>query len=261
MFFCTLASGSDGNSAFISSERTRVLIDAGISARRIINGLKSIDIAPDSLEAILITHEHSDHIKGLSTLIKRCGAKVYAPEDAVYSIIQRTPGIESRIVAFSEGGDFNVGDLHVDTFATPHDSIASAGFSIRAGEKQISCVTDLGYVPDHVKDGIYGSDLIMVEANHDIDRLKSGPYPYFLKRRILGDHGHLSNSAGGELAALASTGRTRQIVLAHLSRKNNTPYLAKTTVADSLSSAGAVIGRDLNLAVAPADEMGEVYIV
>ncbi len=262
MKICTFASGSSGNCTFVESGGERILIDAGISMRRIKQSLLPHGITPDGLGGILITHEHSDHVAGLKMLLKYYpGIKLYCTAGTAASLTAQLPEAEDSLTVFSAGDGFSVGNLGVTSFKTPHDTPESVGYSITDGVKTLAFATDLGYVSKTVFDAVRGADFAVLEANHDLDMLKNGSYPYYLKQRILANSGHLSNNDCAVFAAALLESGTRQIVLAHLSRENNTPGKAQKTVGTTLESAGAKIGEDIGLSVAPANETGPCYII
>lgn len=256
---CTLASGSSGNSLLVTDGRTHVLVDAGISCRRICTGLKELGVEPKELAGVLITHEHSDHISGLTTLTKQLKLPVYASPGTGRQLCYRIAFLEELLRPVAPGEGFSVGGLAIESFPTSHDAAESVGYALSAGGRKAAVVTDLGYVTGAVLRGIRGADLLVAEANHDVEWVQSGPYPYHLKARILGDRGHLSNEAGAELAALAVESGTRAVVLAHLSRENNTPSRAWETAARRLRSMDCEPGRDLSLSVAPRSGLGPTY--
>ena len=253
--FTTLASGSSGNAALVSCGNTHVLLDAGISAKRITAGLKSLGIAPEALAAVLITHEHHDHISGLQVLTKRFRLPVVASGPTGRQLCYRVPFMDDLIRQQEPGTGIQLGDLWIESFPTPHDAAGSVGYSITGGGHRVVLCTDLGYVTDQVKQAVRGCDLLVCEANHDEDWVRSGPYPYHLKARILGDEGHLSNDAAAEFAARMARCGTRCIVLAHLSRENNTPQRAWDTVQRRLNTVEA----EVLLEVAPRSEVSPPY--
>jgi phosphoribosyl 1,2-cyclic phosphodiesterase len=261
MKFCTFASGSSGNSMLVSQGHTHILIDAGISMRRITLSLRSLNLAPCDLAAILITHEHSDHISGLFNFAKNYAVPVYAPLRAASHISNIAPHLDEKICRLDPGADFDIGDLCVFSFSTPHDTPDSVGYRVIGGGVSLAVVTDLGFVPDSVLSAVLGCDAAVLETNHDIGMLCSGAYPEYLKRRILGDRGHLSNEAGARLAHELVVSGTKRLVLAHLSHENNKPELAYSAVSEMLAASGAQIGRDYELTVAPRSESGCVYTV
>ncbi len=258
---CTLASGSSGNSLLVTDGRTHVLVDAGISCRRICTGLKELGVEPKELAGVLITHEHSDHISGLTTLTKQLKLPVYASPGTGRQLCYRIAFLEELLRPVAPGEGFSVGGLAIESFPTSHDAAESVGYALSAGGRKAAVVTDLGYVTEAVLRGIRGADLLVAEANHDVEWVQSGPYPYHLKARILGDRGHLSNEAGAELAWTAVEGGARTVVLAHLSHENNTPARAHEVVRGVLERRGAAVGRDVALEVAPRSEKSRRYTV
>lgn len=257
--FTTLASGSGGNAALVSCGETHILLDAGVSARRITGGLKALGVAPEMLSAILITHAHHDHISGLSVLTKRVRAPIVATGPTCRQICYKVPFVEDLMRAQEAGSGIPIGPMWVESFPTPHDAEGSVGYSISAGGRRLVLCTDLGYVTREVRAAVEGCDLLVCETNHDEDWVRTGPYPYALKQRILGDHGHLSNEAGAELAAFAVETGARTLVLAHLSRENNTPAHARQVVCRRLAAMGCDPERDVSLRVAAQSEPGPTY--
>ena len=257
--YASLASGSSGNAALVSCGSTHILLDAGISARRITAGLKSLGVDPAALTAILVTHEHHDHIAGLSVLTKKLRVPVIASAPTCRQLCGRIPTLDGLLREQAPGTGMQLGGLWVESFSTPHDAAGSVGYSIAADGCRVVLCTDLGYVTPQVKQAVTGCDLLVCETNHDEDWVRSGPYPYALKQRVLGDYGHLSNEAGAELAALAVQSGARTVVLAHLSSENNTPAHARQAVCRRLCRDGIDPERDLSLTVAPRNETGPVY--
>jgi len=257
--FTTLASGSSGNAALISCKNTHILLDAGISAKRIAAGLRELGVSPDSLAAILITHEHFDHISGLRVLSKKISAPIYATGPTCRYLCRNIPSLEGLLQEQEAGTGVEIGGLSVRSFPTPHDAAGSVGYSIRAGGARLTVCTDLGYITPEVLQAAEGCDLLVCETNHDEDWIRSGPYPYGLKARILGKYGHLSNEAGAELAVRAVQAGARAVVLAHLSAQNNTPEHALEVAARRLRAAGFEPGRDLSLRTAPRSGPGPTW--
>ena len=252
----TLASGSSGNSLLVSDGRTHILIDAGISARRITKSLRELGIDPGQLSGILITHEHSDHICGLNTLTKQFAVPVYASKGTGRQLCYRIAFLEDRLRDFEAGAAFEIGGLAVESFPTPHDTAESVGYAVSAGGRKAAVVTDLGRVTEEVSRGIRDVNLLVAETNYDPEWLQSGPYPYYLKERIQGDWGHLSNQAGAELACSAVENGASTIILAHLSKENNTPARAYDTVLAAMERRGIRPGDGVRLEVAPRSETG-----
>lgn len=259
MEICTLASGSSGNSMLVQCGDTRVLIDAGISARRITTGLKALGVEAAELSAVLITHEHTDHISGLTTLTKKLRVPVYATGATAQQLCDRIPFLDGLVRTLEPGTGFALGALWCESFSTPHDAAGSVGYTLTGDGCKMALCTDLGHLTPQVWAGVAGADLLVAEANHDEDWVRSGPYPYYLKQRILGDFGHLSNETGAVLVQKCVEDGARTVVLAHLSAENNTPAHARAAVERRLRGAGIDPERDITLAVAPRSELGQVY--
>lgn len=252
--FCTLFSSSSGNSVYIGSGTGGIIIDAGVSAKRIALGLAEHSIDPCSIHAIFVTHEHTDHISGLRALASRHGIRVYATNGTLAEL-ERMDRLCAKFSAMPmEPQGISAGGMLVYAFETSHDCAESCGFIIRTpDDRKIGICTDLGHVTDTVRQALLGCDLVMLESNHDVMMLQNGSYPYPLKRRIQSDVGHLSNTlCAAELAALIDSGTTR-IVLAHLSRENNHPDVALATARAALCSHRMVEGQDYLLSVAPRE--------
>lgn len=257
--FVTLASGSSGNAALVSCGQTHILLDAGISARRITTALRGLGVDPHQLSGVLITHEHTDHISGLATLTKQLGLPVYATGPTLDALAAKVPAlVQGRLGRFFEPGEaFPLGELWVEPFATSHDAACSVGYAITGGDSRLALCTDLGYISPQVERAVSGCDLLVCEANHDEEWVRTGPYPYYLKERVLGRRGHLSNEAGAQLALLAAQNGASTILLAHLSEENNTPAHALEVVGRTLRQAG--FGDSVTLEAAPRKEPGRVY--
>lgn len=277
MIVCTLASSSSGNCTIVSHGKTHLLIDAGISLKRMREGLKLLGLSPDDLTGVLVTHDHSDHIGGIEMLVKYHKTPIFASFGAGCGIFSVMPAADPFVNCFETGVTFELGDITVCSFRTPHDAAESVGYRLAAGGRTVSYVTDLGSVTGEVLEAAIGADLAVIEANHDREMLKTGPYPPFLKKRILSAHGHLSNGDSGEFAARLALSGTRFLQLAHLSRENNTPGLARRTVAASLEASGIAVasgdendggrsvrsdyGSGVRLDVAPPFTPGRAYVL
>lgn len=235
MKFIPLFSGSSGNALFLEAGETRVLIDAGLPAKTIEQALLSANVPPETLSAILVTHEHTDHIKGVGAMARRYRLPVYANAptwEAMADKLGKLPPHDMR--TFETGQDFYLRDLNILPFATPHDAAESVGYAFTYKGLRLCSATDVGHVDGALLDILAGSRLLFLEANHDEDMLRAGPYPYQLKRRILSEKGHLSNdSAGKALCRLYGRG-VRDAILGHLSRENNYEELALATVKSAL---------------------------
>ena len=243
-----LASGSKGNSVFVEMDGTRLLVDAGVGVRRVERSLAELSVPLDSLDAIFVTHEHSDHVAGLRTILKHTGAPVYARPGTLRALAGDEELPEERFVAVHDAVE--VGALRVSSFDIPHDAADPVGYEI-TGSRKCTVATDLGFVTDTVRAAMEGADVLVFESNHDRKMLRQGPYPWPLKQRILGCRGHLANDeAGRALAGLKA--RPKKIILAHLSETNNRPAIAEETVSHVLAESGIL---SLSLAVALQDEM------
>ncbi|MBR2152273.1 MAG: MBL fold metallo-hydrolase [Clostridia bacterium] len=237
---CQLFSGSQGNATYIGTNSSGILVDVGVSAKRINDRLNELDIDPKSIKAIFITHEHTDHIKGLRVFAKKNNIDVYATSLTLEEL-EVGGHLNGDFNAFSMENSVELDDFKVSSFHTSHDSADSCGYRIElSDDRKIAVCTDLGYVSDTVRNGIYGCDLVVLESNHDVNMLKANIiYPEHLKRRILGVGGHLSNvDCSRELPNLVKNGTTR-IILAHLSRENNTPFMALRASTTELENCGA----------------------
>jgi phosphoribosyl 1,2-cyclic phosphodiesterase len=235
-----LASGSRGNCAFVASARTRILVDAGISCRETFKRMKSLGEDPQSLSAILITHEHSDHIYGLATLAKKLRIPIFmtGATHAAWARAMRDekgerPQLE-RLERFESGHRFSVGDIEVKPFTIPHDAADPVGFTFRAEGVKIGFATDLGYMPVNVRNHLRGCSVLVMESNHDVEMLRSGPYPWSVKQRVMSRVGHLSNDALAEFFSSDYDGGAEYLVLAHLSEHNNHPEIARAAAEQAL---------------------------
>ena len=232
-----LGSGSGGNCTFLATERTRLLVDAGFSFLEIKKRLKRIGEDVARVDAILITHEHSDHVAGLVTLAKKLKKPIFV-----------TPLTESRLdwgeaqpvlEKFRAGERIVIGDIEIDSFTIPHDAVDPVAFAFRVQGLKLGVVTDLGYMPESVKQAVRGCHFLVLESNHDLDMLKVGPYPWFVKQRVMSRVGHLSNYAVSQFLEADYDRLSEVLVLAHLSEHNNHPEIARLTAVDALRAAGA----------------------
>lgn len=257
--FCVLASSSAGNSTYISCAGGALLVDAGISCRRIVNAIAETGESASGLKAVLITHEHSDHIKGLCNLVKKTGAAVYATGPVLDYITANGYVPAGAALIEVTNRPFEAAGMQIQAFATPHDSAASVGYRLTLpNEQTVAVATDLGAVTDAVVEGVRGCRTVLLEANYDPELLRMGPYPYFLKKRIASQNGHLDNGSSAAFAAALVESGTVQLFLGHLSRENNNPALAEQTVAAALAEAGAQRGIDFELDVAPYDNLSRL---
>ena len=258
MRFCPLCSGSSGNATYIEAGNARLLIDAGVSCKRVTELLARIGVTPDTLSAILITHEHDDHVRGVNVLSKKYDLPVYANAET-WSMLK--PALKDvapkNMCVFETDRDFYLMGVRILPFAVSHDAIRCVGFTVSDGTKKVAVCTDLGHVDARILDALNGSALILFEANHDVDMLMAGSYPYPLKRRILSGSGHMNNEDCAK-AILDLYGRgVRNVILGHLSRENNDPALAMVTVQAYLKQAG--IQSEMQIAVAQREEPTGVF--
>lgn len=244
-----LASGSQGNCAFVASARTRILVDAGISCREIFKRLRSLGEDPHSISAVLITHEHSDHVYGLATLAKKLRVPIFltAATHAAWSRALRNekgqrPQLE-KLEKFESGHRFQVGDIEIKPFTIPHDAIDPVGFTFRAEGIKVSLATDLGYLPVNVRDHLRGSDVLIMESNHDVEMLRGGPYPWMVKQRVASNVGHLSNAKLADFFTGDYDNSAAFVVLAHLSEQNNHPQIARREAERALAQRGGLFNN------------------
>ncbi len=252
--FCSLASGSSGNCYLVRTESTSVLVDAGISKKKIQEGLCTLGIQLESIQGLLITHEHTDHTKSVSTVSKGCPKlEIYATDGTWENMEQEVPSTRRHSV--KAGELFSIGDLQVRPFCLSHDAAQPVGYSFLSGGKQITVVTDTGCCSEEILNQAQKADLLVLEANHDVDMLRIGKYPWFLKQRVLSDQGHLSNEAAGHciVELLRREEKQRCVVLAHLSRENNFPEMAYQTVKNILEDADYYIGNQVRLGLLKRD--------
>lgn len=252
MVFCSLYSGSSGNSMFITSDRANILIDAGLPGKKIDEALKSIGEETKNIDGIFITHEHSDHIKGVGVISRKYDIPIYANADtwsAMEGLIGKIK--EKNIKVIDKRSVTEIGDLNIKAFNIPHDAVAPMGYTVSDGDKNVSVATDFGTFTREIYDNVKDSEVILLESNHDVNMLKFGPYPYQLKRRILSEIGHLSNEdCGNAIVELIKCKNNRRIILGHLSNTNNQPDLAYATVLDVLVDNGIKVDEDIILTMA-----------
>src|SRR5271154_4354349 len=249
-----LASGSRGNCAFVASARTKILVDAGISCRETFKRMKALGEDPQTLSAILITHEHSDHIYGLATLAKKLSIPVFmtgATHQAWSRAIRRQQGESPKLEKFERfdaGHSFQVGDIAVRPFTIPHDAADPVGYTFRAEGVKVGIATDLGYLPASVCDHLRGCDVLVMESNHDLEMLRVGPYPWSVKQRVMSRVGHLSNGALADFFTNDYDNSATFVVLAHLSEQNNHPEIARREAEKALATRGGLFHNRVLLA-------------
>lgn len=251
--FCPLFSGSSGNSIFVGDSQKGILFDIGRSAKQITQALESNEIKPEEIKGIFITHEHSDHIKGLRVFASRHGINVYSSLGTL-SALDDKGLLTDKYTAYDINDGAEIEGMYIKSFRTPHDARESVGYVVEMQDnKKVAIVTDLGVMTDEIMDNIIGCDVVLIESNHDVGMLENGPYPYYLKRRILSRNGHLSNEACSNACVKLLNSGTTKFFLGHLSSENNSPDLAYQCVLSELQNNGAVLDKDFKLKVAPRE--------
>jgi len=247
---CVLGSGSKGNCTLVATEKTRLLVDAGLSCRETYARLAAINESPEGLAAVVISHEHTDHINGLRVLVQNGDLPVYVSQ-ATWEAVSRDDEIRKKItkiecIAASE--KFTIGDIEITPFPVPHDAVDPVAFTLDAQGIRISVVTDLGFVPEIVKQRVKGSHVLVLESNHDLEMLKVGPYPWAVKQRVMSRQGHLSNNATADFLIEEFDGAAQVLVLAHLSETNNHPEIARLSAVQALGQRTGLQFTKLHLA-------------
>ena len=256
--FTSLYSGSSGNCLFVETQNTKILIDAGVSLRKIEKGLESINVEPSDLNAVIITHEHTDHIQSLGNLSKKFDLPVFATSSTFDAMPKQTEKIsDTNKKSININEKFSIGDIEILPFQIPHDAVDPCGFTFFSNNTKISIATDIGHMTNNIIKKIDGSEFILLESNYDCDVLKYTKYPFKLKERIAGPTGHLSNKIAGQTINYLINSGLKKAVLGHLSKESNFPELAYQTVMDEIISSGTNIDG-FNLSVAQRDCPGEI---
>lgn len=265
MRLCSIASGSSGNCIYVGSDNAHVLVDAGISGKRITQGLNSLDLTGEDIDGILVTHEHSDHIQGLGVIARKYHIPIYATGGTVdamsrmRSLGKMPDGIFREI---REDEPFVIKDMTINPFTISHDAVQPVGYRLECGEQSVGIATDLGKYNDYIIGHLQNLDALLLEANHDIRMLQVGKYPYYLKQRILGDRGHLSNENAGRLLCRLLHDNLKAVFLGHLSRENNYEELAYETVCSEVTLGdNPYKSRDFRIQVAKRDCISDVITV
>lgn len=265
MRLCSIASGSSGNCIYVGSDDTHLLVDTGISKKRIEEGLKELEIKGDEVDGILITHEHSDHIQGLGVFSRKYEVPIYATPGTIdgilsYSGLGKMP--EGLFHPIHTDEPFTLGDITVDPFVISHDANEPSGYRLQCSGKSVAVATDLGKYDEYTVEHLKKLDAVLLEANHDIHMLEVGGYPYYLKQRILGEKGHLSNELSGQLLCDILHDNLKHIVLGHLSKENNYARLAYETVKLEVTLAdNDYKGEELDMFVAKRDTVSQIVVV
>ena len=252
--FCTLFSGSSGNCIFISTDKSKILVDAGMSLKKITEALETMGENPCELDAVLISHEHIDHIRGAGILSRKLNIPIYANSNTWNAMKSAIGNIkDENIKCFDTEEGFEIKDIFIKPFSIPHDAVEPVGFNFFACEKKVTVATDIGHVTTGLINALDESDFVLLEANHDREMVKVSSYPWNLKQRILGDDGHLSNEMAGKVVAHLAEKGTKMFMLGHLSKENNFPELAFQTVSNELAKKKIKAGTDVFLEVALRD--------
>ena len=265
MRLCSIASGSSGNCIYVGSEHTHLLVDTGISRKRIEEGLHTLEIKGEELDGILITHEHADHIQGLGVFSRKYQIPIYATSGTIrgikgYKCLGKMPDDLYHEIKVDE--EFSLGDISVHPFVISHDAKEPSGYRFEKGNKKIAVATDLGKYDDYTIENLKNVNALLLESNHDIHMLEVGPYPYYLKQRVMGDKGHLSNELSGRLLCDILHDNLRKVMLGHLSKENNYAELAYETVKLEVTLGdNPYKGEEIPISVAKRDSISEVVTV
>ena len=259
--FTVLASGSKGNATVVTGGRTRILVDCGLSCRELFRRMRQVGEEPETLDAILITHEHSDHVGGVAVTARKLGIPVYftegthrawmrwlSPAEPEEPAKAKEPTWLPAVEYFAAGEAFEIGDIRISPFTTPHDAADPVGFVFAAEGVRMGFVTDLGYISPNVKAQLKDLDLLLLESNHDLEMLRDGPYPWSVKQRVMSRVGHLSNEAAASFLEEDYDGQAAYVILAHLSESNNLPELARVTAERALNGRASLLANMLLLA-------------
>lgn len=265
MRLCSIASGSSGNCIYVGSENTHLLVDTGISKKRIEEGLRTLEVKGEELNGILVTHEHADHIQGLGVFSRKYEIPIYATPGTIrgiraYKSLGKMPeGLYHEIHADDE---FILGDIAVHPFAISHDANEPSGYRFEQGEKRVAVATDLGKYDEYTVENLKNLNAVLLESNHDLHMLEVGPYPYYLKQRVMGERGHLSNELSGRLLCDILHGDLQNVMLGHLSKENNYAELAYETVKLEVTLGdNPYKGEEIPISVAKRDMISQVITV
>jgi len=263
MKLCSIASGSSGNCIYVGNNQTNLLVDVGISAKRIESGLNDIEVLPNTIQGILITHEHSDHVSGLGILARKYHIPIYATYETAQAIgqIKSVGNIPQELYHYIKPNEaFIINDINIEPFSTSHDASNPVCYTLQTEGHKVGIATDLGKYDDYIVSKLEESEVLLIEANHDVNMLMVGKYPYYLKQRILGDRGHLSNDTSADLISKLIHPRLQSIILAHLSKENNYAELAYETVCCELTSRGCGLYAK-NVSVAHRDQPSSMVLI
>ena len=257
--FYTLFSSSSGNSTLISTGETNILIDAGVSASRLCTALKDVGISPNELDGILITHEHRDHIFGAGVMSRKYNIPLYSNAKTLSETVKIAGDVyEHNLREIEAKKFFDIREFSICPFSISHDGVSPMGYSVFYENRKLTVATDIGCITQSLLKSICKSDAVLLESNHDIKMLNNGSYPYYLKKRILSDVGHLSNEKASWLATQLAKWGTKNIILGHLSKENNTYDIAYDTTYNMLTNNGFEVGKDVNLKIALPNQTVEI---
>lgn len=260
--YISVASGSSGNCHYVGYNKTNLLVDAGLSGKKIEENLNDLNINLKNTAGILISHEHTDHIKGAGILSRRYNIPIYANENTWSAMKDKLGKMEEKnIRLFNNNVPFAIENIQINPFSIHHDAVDPVGFTFHNGKNKISIATDLGHICDEIRKNIYNSKIVVLESNHDVEMLKMGSYPYYLKKRVLSKEGHLSNEDAGKFCIELVKKGTEKILLAHLSRENNFPELAFETVKGILKEKSIHLGGHVELNVLNREKVSKLYAV
>lgn len=257
MRVCSFSSGSKGNCTYIESDGAKILLDVGVTVKHVLECFVQLDVAPQDVDAIIITHEHSDHIKGVEAFSKKFDTPIFCHEKLFSVLSSQMPSCEKNIRTFKS--NFSIGGLEVCPFELSHDSISCFGYRMFDETGSASFVTDTGYLPDYATKVIESSSLVFLEANYDPDMLFACSYPTFLKKRIMSNRGHLSNLDSAKIIEWLSKTGTKVVVLSHISENSNTPYLAYNTIKNYLESHNVVVGQNIKIGINYQNKLNSIY--
>lgn len=260
MKYCSIGSGSSGNCHYVGYKDTNLLVDAGLSGKRITGGLSDIGIDAKKINGILVTHEHSDHIKGMGIMSRKYDLPIYINYKTWLAIEHKIGNIkESNIRIFENDKSYIIGDIYVKPFSIEHDAADPVGYLFSDGKEKLSIATDIGNVTENIRKNIIGSKVVVLESNYDKQMLLAGSYTYSLKKRVMSNIGHLSNEDASKFSVDLIKNGTEKILFAHLSRENNFPALAFETANHILTENSMKIGRDVELEILLRDDISNIH--
>lgn len=258
--YCSIGSGSSGNCHYIEYKNTSILVDAGLSGKRITTGLDDIGVDIEKISGIFITHEHSDHIKGAGIISRKYNIPIFANIKTWCAMKDKLGNIENNnMKVFENEKSYSMGDVVIRPFSISHDASDAVGYNFYVGNEKMSIATDIGVVTNNIRRHLYKSKLVILESNYDENMLMMGSYPYSLKKRVISDEGHLSNEDASKFCVELINQGTQRILLGHLSRENNFPELAYETSKGILAENDIIVGQDVKLDILLREEVSDIY--